>query len=237
MFYLLFFLSTILLWNPCIYSKDLKEVGIIWEGDRLIDRATGQTIFFHVPVAEDISGFFSSSRSFMELPGWPIEPPDAVIANLTVADLENDGDIEVLFPLHAGDFYSYDHKGQVVNGWPKDTPYVLSSGMASTSLIDIDRDLDLEIFTVAYDTAYGWHHNAQNVGGWPQFIEENGVGAISTPALCDCDGDKKIEIVHGTDELARHLYSLVYMWEKDGELEDNWPQIVPDDEDCVNSAV
>jgi len=237
-FYLfIILLSVTYLGDIIAYSPGLKEVGIVWEGDRLIDRTTDQVIFVYVPNSEDISNLFSSGSPFPELPGWPVEPPDAVIANLTIGDLDNDGDMEVLFPLYSGDFYAYDHKGQVLSGWPIDTPYELLSGKASTSLTDIDGDLDLEIFSVAYDTAYGWHHDGQTIQGWPQFIEENGVGAVSTPAVCDCDSDGRTEIVHGTDELARHLYSLVYMWGESGELEENWPQIVPDDEEYVNSAV
>jgi hypothetical protein len=227
----------VMLWPLHVYSEESIDQGIVWEGDRLIDKATDQTIFVYAPNAEDISGFFSSSRSFMELPGWPIEPPGAVTANLTIADMDNDGDMEVLFPLIAGDFYAYTHFGKIIDGWPIDTPYEPSSGQASTSLIDTDEDFDIEIFTVACDSAYGWHHNGQVIDGWPKFIEENGVGAISTPALCDCDNDTEIEVIHGTSELARHLYSLVYMWKENGDLEDNWPQIVPDDQQLVNSAV
>lgn len=229
--------TLILLRGSPVHSEYVGHSGMVWEGNRLIDRTTNQVIFYQVQDAEEISGFISSSRSFPELPGWPIKTPGAVTANLTIGDIDNDGDKEVLFPLSSGDFYALNYNGEVKNGWPITTPYEPSSGMASTSLIDIDGDLDLEIFTVAYDTIYGWYANGQCIEGWPRFIEENFIGAISTPALYDCDQDNEIEIIHGTNELARHLYSLVYMWHDNGVLEENWPQIVPDDEELVNSGV
>lgn len=216
---------------------ELGAVNVDWEGNRLIDRSTDQVLFVRAPEDTDISSFIVSSSPFPELPGWPIEPPDAVIANLTIGDIDNDGDFEVLFPLYSGDFYAYDHRGKLLTGWPIDTPDELLSGKASTSLIDTDDDYDLEIFSVAYDTAYGWHHNGLTIEGWPRYVERNGIGVISTPATIDCDGDTEIEIIHGTSELTQYLYSLVYMWTHYGVLEENWPQIVPDDEELVNSAV
>jgi hypothetical protein len=226
-----------LLWAPLGYSEESIVSGIVWEGDRLIDKTTDQTIFVYVPDAEDISGFFSASKTFPELLGWPIEPPGAVTANLTIGDIDNNGDMEVLFPIFGFDFYAYNHKGQLQDDWPIETHDEIYNGNVSMSLIDIDGDFDLEIFTVAWDSAYGWHHNGQAIAGWPRFIEVNSPGSVSTPALCDCDQDTEIEIIHGTNELAWHLYSLVYMWRENGEQENNWPQIVPDDEQTVNSSV
>jgi hypothetical protein len=229
--------SLFLLWVSPAHSEYVVEEGVVWEGDRLVDHTTDQVIFLRVPDAEDISGLLSSSRSFPELPGWPIEPPDAVIANLTIGDIDNDGDFEVLFPLYSGDFYAYDHRGKLLTGWPIETPDELLSGKASTSLIDIDGDFDLEIFSVAYDTAYGWHYNGQTIEGWPRYVERNFIGAISTPAVSDCNNDSNIEIIHGTSELNLYQYSLVYMWNYNGTLADGWPQRVPDDQELVNSAV
>ena len=140
------------IWYSSAFSLGRVGYRLVWEGDRLINRSSDQVIHVRVEGGADISGFISSGGRFPELRGWPVEPPDAVGANSTVADVESDGDMEVV----ASGFYSmfsgnddafimaWHHDGVRVDGFPilMDNQMIFHS---APTLCDLNGDGKLDI--------------------------------------------------------------------------------------------
>ncbi|MEO0081996.1 MAG: VCBS repeat-containing protein [candidate division WOR-3 bacterium] len=95
---------------------------------------------------------FSSTGSV--LPGFPVVQPngDAAEGNIAVADIDGDGDMEVIFSSNVmyegkGYMYAVHHDGSAVSGWPlRPTGFTYLNG---ATVADIDGDDSLDIVVVS----------------------------------------------------------------------------------------
>lgn len=154
----------------------------------------------------------------------------AVRGSVTVADIDNNGDMEVIVPTgdagsatcHPGSVIVLDHNGNKASGsWPFLTvdesiaPSGCPDGVLGTPAAgDIDNDGDLEIiFGSADKRIYALHHNGTLVNGFPAnsylrhrfptWIDFDGKLADtiwSSPALGDIDNDGYLDVLIGADE-------------------------------------
>ncbi len=153
----------------------------------------------------------------------------SIFASPAVADIDNNGDMEIVITTgsinpsvcHPGGAIVLDHLGNRAPGsWPFRTiddataPAGCPDGVSATpALADIDKDGDLEIIFGAFDKRlYALHHNGTLVGGFPinSFLQYrfptwdfNGKLADtiwSSPAVGDIDKDGFPDIVSGSDE-------------------------------------
>ena len=86
-----------------------------------------------------------------ELNGWPIDLNTNSISEPLTADLDNDGDLEVIAANKNGMFFIFHHDGVNFNGFPTN----LNSYIESSPVIaDLDEDGDFEI---AVGTSSGLH--------------------------------------------------------------------------------
>ncbi len=92
------------------------------------------------------------------LPGFPIfqSGGDAAEGNITVADIDGDGDMEVIFTSNLlsntdtlGYLYAVHHNGTPVAGWPL-RPYGWTY-LNGATVADVNGDDSLDIVTVSYD--------------------------------------------------------------------------------------
>jgi hypothetical protein len=144
--------------------------------------------------------------------GFPVSIGGLCEASPTLADIDDDGDLEIFIASGTG-VHGYHHDATVITGWPNS----MSSGneRSSAAIGDMDGDGDLEIVCGAPNgKVYAWHHTGVSVTGWPQATGGN--FAQGTPAIADIDGDGDMEIIEGT-------YTGVYAWHHDGTMLPDYP--------------
>lgn len=155
--------------------------------------------------------------------GWPVETGKRFPAPITLADLDQDGDLEIIGSADYGHFniYVYHHNGtkafQVNNG----------NGLYQEIVpADLDDDEDLEILTVTDGQINAFHHDGQLVNGWPVFFDGTpgggGGSANGEPSVLvgDIDDDGESEILISSRTTVKNL---IYAWKCNGTLLENFP--------------
>jgi hypothetical protein len=132
--------------------------------------------------------------------GWPITVPGQIIGSPVLADLDQNGTLEIIIWTVQADIYIFEHTGtgyNTPNGLLKELPGI---AFGSVSVGDIDRDGDLEIVCAGGsngDSLFVWDHECQPVAPFPIFIQSGGL-TYST-VLGDICGDSRLEILFYAD--------------------------------------
>ncbi len=148
----------------------------------------------------------------------------SVVATPAVADLDGDGDTEIVVATLDGWVYVFDEAGNHEPGFPVELDRSLAlnpseyrnidSGIfASPAVEDLDGDGDYEIVVGAFDGhVYVWHHDGTLDPGFPVMLWQDGdedFGRIlSSPAIGDIDGDGQVEIVLGSNQVRNSMGSF-----------------------------
>ncbi|MFC1594139.1 FG-GAP-like repeat-containing protein [Candidatus Omnitrophota bacterium] len=152
-------------------------------------------------------------------PGWPQATGSYINSSPSLADLDNDGDMEIVIGSDDHKVYAWYNDGTLLDGWPVETGDYVNS---SPAIADIDNDGDKEIIVGSYDDkVYAWHHDATPVAGWP-IVTDSDIHA--SPAIVDIDGDSDLEIVVATTSPGYVIAGSVYIWHHDGTPVEGWPQ-------------
>ena len=151
---------------------------------------------------------------------WAIEGKGTFIYPPTIADLDMDGDPEIIQVTggipSSGLVYAWDHTGLELEGWPRnfDQHWILTTAAAS----DMDDDEDLEIILIERNSPGGRIHIIQHEGnnfgnGWP--VSLPGTPA-TTPTIGDIDGDDLKDIIIATT-------TELYVLNANGQIKTGWP--------------
>jgi hypothetical protein len=86
-----------------------------------------------------------------ELDGWPYDMGNNALSCPVTADLDNDGDLEIVTAMKSGTIYIFHHDGSIFNNFP----YTVSGNIETTLAIGkLDTDDDYEI---VFGTTSGLH--------------------------------------------------------------------------------
>jgi len=167
----------------------------------------------------------STCGEIPQMPGWPITIGGAAnfapSRGLVFADLDGDGDLEVIASSTDSRVYAWDYTGAALPGFP-----VSTIGMAqyAPSIGDIDNDGDPEIVQCTRGPTSGGRlyvidHQGNVVPPFPISINNNNVAAC--PSLHDLDNDGQLEIIVGERD---YPIGYLHIFEPDGsEWTDGWP--------------
>ncbi|MCD6273831.1 MAG: VCBS repeat-containing protein [Deltaproteobacteria bacterium] len=122
---------------------------------------------------------------------------------VVTADVDGDGDLEIITAHGAGYVSMYDHNGYFCSGWPK---HPVSSELRSLAVYDLDNYGNMEIIVGSargdnYNNIYIYEHNGALRTGWPQLSSGCCAYGIYNDNLTigDIDSDGKGEIVAPSD--------------------------------------
>lgn len=197
----------------------------------------------------DSSMHYSNPDKLPHAEGWPQETDYPGFSSPALADLDGNGDLEIVIgtsdPYHdSGDgvmgegmVYAWHHDGQLVSGWPvsptnaSDLDIYISS---SPTIADVDDDGGLEILFTAI-----WDVHVYNADGTPQELIQDGSdprpegwlqatlmdGTVwwDSPAVGDVDGDGKVEIWAGGSAGGSEFGNLWRFESNAGVGETPWP--------------
>ena len=151
-----------------------------------------------------------------------LRPDDDIRSAIALADIDGDGDVEIIATSYDYFLYAWHHDGRQAFGWP------VSLGDAywpSTPVIgDIDGDSKPEIILTSHGgTIYAFKGDGTTVKGWPNLLGDR--TSASAPILLDSNGDAKTELAYTSGLGSIHLLSLTGNYDGDGA---EWPMFLHD---------
>ncbi len=141
--------------------------------------------------------------------GWPkllppsSDPPNpaAIHAPPAVADLDGDGEPEIVVATNAGRIHAWHTNGMPVADWPVEVPHRARAGYVGPAIGDVNADGDLEIVVASEQGLLGpatvavFNARGELLPGWPRDLPETVNAGI---ALGDLSGDGLAEIAVAT---------------------------------------
>ena len=119
---------------------------------------------------------------------------DAILGGVSVADIDGNGSIELLFTGDDERLHAWDPIADAeAFGWPIDLG---SPGISEPITADMDNDGDLEVFTMTVSgDVHIDHHDGTPYQNFPYSSQDS---VYSTPAIGDLDNDGDYELIVGT---------------------------------------
>ena len=181
-------------------------------------------------------GLYAFDKNGNVLPGWPFEKGWNFGSAPSLADFDEDGDLEIAASRLG--FYTYviHHDGTLALGWPQQTTW---NDYYSTIIGDVNNDNIPDVLTTAGDGfypsiyqhggVYAWNYDGTPIPGFPKATE---VDAQAPATIADIDNDGTVEIIASSDwdhdfETGQDKYrGSLYVWEVDATYNQStmdWP--------------
>lgn len=149
----------------------------------------------------------------------------------SVADLDNDGSLEVL-SINSSVLRIFKHDATLFAGWPKS---LSTTAVGPPSVADLDGDGVKEISIIDNNTSsrtgsiYLWKSDGNPVAGWPKNYVTGNLALSTTisPALADINGDGKIDIIYTSATSTSGGNAVINVVRMDGTTVSGWPVTIP----------
>jgi hypothetical protein len=137
--------------------------------------------------------------------------------NVVLADLDNDGRLEILLPSYDGRLHAWWLDKTERHSWPFDVPGSGIRFAGEPAVADLDNDGQAEVIFTS------WGEKAGNTRGQLHIVSAQGVqlhaidlpaasglwnGGLGAPSLGNIDGDPDLEVVVGTSRTGLLAYDL-----------------------------
>ncbi|MDP2808130.1 MAG: FG-GAP-like repeat-containing protein, partial [bacterium] len=159
-----------------------------------------------------------------EQPGWPQAVCGDAFAGAAIADINGDGNCEIVAATTGGYIYAWDAGGALLLGWPV---YAGGPAWSAPALGNLDGDPQLEIAVTANSAGalklLVLNHDGTGLPGWPIIVQSSAGYGLASPVLADMDGDGKNEIVLGAETYSTNLATKGYCFKTDGSQLAGWP--------------
>lgn len=190
------------------------------DGDGVLDIVTGERVtgvqgFVHV-IKMDGTPLNAN---------WPVEVSATPAFTPSIADVDNDGNNDIVIAASSAGMYIFDNQGQVFPNFPVFDANV-SYSYQSPMLADLDNDGDLEIIGSNHGSAAGFYvmeHDGSYKSGWPIATSE---WTYSPSTVWDVDNDGVFEIFmsdRNTSGTPGQELPVVYGLDPDGNNIPNFP--------------
>lgn len=133
-----------------------------------------------------------------ELNGFPVDLDQRIAADPVVADLENDGDLEILLGSDTDQLFAIDHTGNIL--WTQDTATANIRTAPAVGQLDADPELEI-VYTSSNGWIYGLDHTGSVLPGW---VHDMGASCYSSPVMADVDGDGIQDVFAGSGAAQIH---------------------------------
>lgn len=212
--------------DPIISFGSTMDVGEFGVGGTHItlpdDMALGDYEFVMMVTADYTDLFGNDYQYSQEFPfnlevslnqtGWPFFTGVQVDAAPAVADIDDDGDQEVIFGDYGGFLHVLDSQGNPEPGWPVDLGNQI---WGSVAVADLEGDGDIEIVAASKEKRL----LIFNADGTQQVNYYANQYLMGTPALGNLDDDADLEIVFGGYSSPGRIFAL----NPDGSFVDGYP--------------
>ncbi|MBN1349616.1 S8 family serine peptidase [candidate division KSB1 bacterium] len=183
-------------WSPTAQDNGTYTFRLrVWYGDReIFDRVTINI----------------KQSAFPQQPGWPIQTNGEVHTSPIVADLDNDGNSEIILYVDSGYLYVWDHWGQNKQGWPQYLGSARPSEIyekqnwlqAMPAIADMDNDGNLDIVVITFSgRVLTFDYLGNKIDDWCIY---NSPGFCMGPTIVDLDNDGQNEIIFRS---SKNLYA------------------------------
>jgi hypothetical protein len=150
-----------------------------------------------------------------------INPPISNLASSSFADIDNDGDLDMISGGYYGVLNFFENTGTATSpafAAPVENPFGLDSayGIASPVFVDLDDDGDFDLLVGEYYGNFKYYKNKGTKSN-PQFEKAisnpfgltNVYSYFASPTLADLDGDGDLDILSGAYEGAMVFYKNI----------------------------
>ncbi|MDD5436196.1 MAG: FG-GAP-like repeat-containing protein, partial [Candidatus Omnitrophica bacterium] len=163
------------------------------------------------------------------------EPGENCLFQPTVADLDGDGEKEIIVQtmFYGNQLYVLDCKGNILKGWPKTLcarKWYCEALPSAPIAADVDKDGILEILTTSTDNdVHVFKPDGSYLPGWPLKFDIYTVWMFGQITVGDLDNDGTLEIVLGgvtlfNDKDEYGIHDMLYIFRPNGKIYSNkWP--------------
>ena len=203
-------------WPVDIGAEGVARIAI---GD--IDRAPGGGVEVVLATEEGELTVLDASGAALE--GWPVTTGGSIGAQPSLADLDDDGYLEILVASGDAHVRGYRWNGALVEEWPLELEPGDSVGVAAPASPlagDIDGDGVLDVVALSPDgNLFAWNGvTGESVPGWPISTD----AGRATPWIGDADGDGECDVLAVGGGGRALFYRMPYVTEADSFV---WPTL------------